>query len=83
MNGFIVIFVKRVGILRVDVYRWQNRKVQLRKRTKRTPLWLGKDDLSGKTILLCAEGGFGDTMQFIRYAKLFNTNVKLIIHGQR
>ena len=38
--------------------------------------------MSGKTILLFAEGGFGDTIQFIRYAKLFDPNVKLIIQCQ-
>lgn len=32
------------------------------------PLWLGKEPLAGKTILLHAEQGFGDTLQFCRYA---------------
>ena len=32
------------------------------------PLWLGKEDLRGKTILLHAEQGLGDTLQFCRYA---------------
>jgi tetratricopeptide (TPR) repeat protein len=31
------------------------------------PLWLGKEDLAGKTILLHAEQGLGDTIQFSRY----------------
>jgi tetratricopeptide (TPR) repeat protein len=34
------------------------------------PLWLGREDLSGKTILLPAEQGYGDTLQFCRYAAL-------------
>jgi tetratricopeptide (TPR) repeat protein len=34
------------------------------------PLWLGEQSLGGKTILLHAEQGFGDTLQFVRYAPL-------------
>jgi tetratricopeptide (TPR) repeat protein len=37
--------------------------------TFRQPLWDGRP-LDGRTILLHAEGGFGDTIQFIRYAPL-------------
>ena len=34
------------------------------------PLWLGAEDIAGKTILLHAEQGFGDTLQFCRYVPL-------------
>ncbi|HEX5125207.1 MAG TPA: tetratricopeptide repeat protein, partial [Rhodocyclaceae bacterium] len=33
------------------------------------PLWLGQQSLQGSTILLHAEQGFGDTIQFCRYAR--------------
>jgi hypothetical protein len=33
------------------------------------PLWLGEFDIAGKTVLLHAEQGLGDTIQFCRYAE--------------
>jgi tetratricopeptide (TPR) repeat protein len=34
------------------------------------PLWLGDAPIAGKTILLHSDEGFGDTIQFSRYARL-------------
>lgn len=34
------------------------------------PLWLGRESLQGRTILLHSEQGYGDTVQFCRYARL-------------
>ncbi len=34
------------------------------------PLWLGKQAIDGKRLLLHSEGGLGDTVQFCRYAAL-------------
>ena len=62
--------------------RWRHPQIRLKKRKFDSKLWLGQEPLSGKTILLYAEGGFGDTIQFIRYAKLFDPDVKLIIQCQ-
>ncbi|MES2912435.1 MAG: tetratricopeptide repeat protein, partial [Pseudomonadota bacterium] len=33
------------------------------------PIWLGESSISGKTILLHWEQGFGDTLQFCRYVR--------------
>jgi tetratricopeptide (TPR) repeat protein len=48
-------------------YRWQGK--DLKPRTFRQPRWDGKP-LAGRTILLHAEQGWGDTLQFVRYALL-------------
>jgi tetratricopeptide (TPR) repeat protein len=34
------------------------------------PMWRGEDDVQGKTILVYAEEGVGDTIQFARYAPM-------------
>jgi len=62
--------------------RWAHSQLSLKKREFDSQLWLGHEDLSGKTIVLFADGGFGDTVQFIRYAKLFNSDVRVIIQCQ-
>jgi tetratricopeptide (TPR) repeat protein len=47
--------------------RWDTEQKAFGKRFS-APLWLGREDLDGKTILLWAEQGIGDTLQFVRYA---------------
>jgi tetratricopeptide (TPR) repeat protein len=49
-------------------WRWQRRWIGARPRSFAEPLWRGDFALAGKTILLHAEQGLGDTLQFCRYA---------------
>ncbi|HUC48122.1 MAG TPA: tetratricopeptide repeat-containing glycosyltransferase family protein [Xanthobacteraceae bacterium] len=50
-------------------WRWRTRRAPKVRRVD-APLWRGEQTLQGKTILLPAEQGFGDTFHFIRYVPL-------------
>lgn len=47
--------------------RWDTPVFVPQRRGFNVPLWLGQQPIAGRTILLHAEQGFGDTIQFIRY----------------
>jgi Tfp pilus assembly protein PilF len=48
-------------------WRWQRTRNQAPLRPFTQPYWQGEATLAGATILLHAEQGFGDTLQFLRY----------------
>ncbi|HEY4296778.1 MAG TPA: tetratricopeptide repeat-containing glycosyltransferase family protein [Paraburkholderia sp.] len=50
--------------------RWERARIKADRRSFAQPLWLGDFSLDGKTILLHAEQGLGDTLQFCRYASM-------------
>ena len=50
-------------------WRWKKDDFTTPKRNFSKPLWLGNEPLNGKSILLHSEQGFGDIIQFSRYAK--------------
>jgi tetratricopeptide (TPR) repeat protein len=53
-------------------WRWRAKggPVSREKRDFAQPLWLGKDDVAGKTVLLYGEQGLGDSLLFCRYVAL-------------
>ena len=65
-------------------WRWRNESGVKAQRRFAQPLWLGEESIAGKTILLHAERGLGDTIQFCRYVRLVaerNATVILEVQG--
>jgi tetratricopeptide (TPR) repeat protein len=54
-------------------WRWKIEKPTSTIRDFNKPLWLGQDDIQGRSILLHAEQGLGDTIHFCRYIKAVKT----------
>ena len=67
-----------------QLYEWRWKKEPLINylRVYKQPLWLGNESLINKTLLIYPEQGFGDYIQFIRYAVLVEQlGAKVIIEA--
>ena len=51
-------------------WRWKQKHNINALRSYKKPLWIGNESLTNKTLLIIIEQGFGDYIQFIRYALL-------------
>jgi len=55
------------------LYEWRKRaRDPAGRRICAQPAWLGKEDISNKTLLVHGEQGLGDTIQFSRYLRCLN-----------
>jgi len=63
-------------------WRWRRSGMDAQKSRGR-PLWLGDYPLARKTVLLHAEQGFGDTIQFVRYVPMLAASgAKVVLEVQ-
>jgi tetratricopeptide (TPR) repeat protein len=70
---------------RDNEWRWKNANSSnfQERRARRQPLWLGRESVAGRTVLLHSEQGLGDTLQFCRYAALVaQRGAKVILEVQ-
>jgi hypothetical protein len=52
------------------LFEWRMRKLERPMEFSATPSWQGREPPEGRTLLMYAEQGHGDTLQFCRYARL-------------
>jgi tetratricopeptide (TPR) repeat protein len=63
--------------------RWDIPEFVPQKRNFAGQPWLGEEDIAGKTVLIHAEQGFGDTLHFVRYVPLLaERGVTIILEVQ-
>ncbi|PIT06566.1 hypothetical protein TSA1_37115 [Bradyrhizobium nitroreducens] len=63
-------------------WRWKLKKRPGRLDDFAQPVWNG-EDISGRTLLIHAEQGFGDTIQFCRLVPLLCSGARVVLEAQR
>lgn len=64
-------------------WRWKTKAVRGASPDFGKPLWLGDAPIAGKTILLHAEQGFGDTIQFCRFVeRIADAGARVVLEVQ-
>jgi Tfp pilus assembly protein PilF len=59
-------------------------RAQVHRNLFQKPYWVGKENIEGKTVLILWEQGFGDTIQFCRYAlQVKNTGARVVLSVQK
>lgn len=59
--------------------RWYAHLGQPLRRRMPGPYWLGDDDLAGQTLLVHAEQGHGDTIQYLRYVPMLRERAARVV----
>jgi tetratricopeptide (TPR) repeat protein len=66
-----------------EQYEWRWKLPARRSRDFAQPPWLGETSIAGRTILLHAELGLGDTIQFCRYAtEVAKSGARVVLEAQ-
>jgi tetratricopeptide (TPR) repeat protein len=64
-------------------WRFKHEVLRIQRKISVQPEWNGEDPIFGKTLLLYAEQGLGDTLQFARFARVLSgQGIKVILEVQ-
>lgn len=64
-------------------WRWRRTELASYRRDLGRPMWLGESSIEGKTLLIHAEQGYGDTIHFVRYVSaLARSGARVVLEVQ-